>query len=115
MEDNNFQLNKIKEGWERSLSILRAEIGEATFKSWFKNIQFGDFSRSKLTLLVPTRFMRDWIENHYLDRILSILSKELREVKSVVIDIASTDLTDNKGNSKDQEDKIGVSVKASES
>ena len=44
------------------LSILRAEIGEATFKSWFKNIQFGDFSRSKLTLLVPTRFMRDWIE-----------------------------------------------------
>ena len=90
LEDNNFQLNKIKEGWERSLSILRAEIGEATFKSWFKNIQFGDFSRSKLTLLVPTRFMRDWIENHYLDRILSILSKELREVKSVVIDIAST-------------------------
>ena len=115
LEDNNFQLNKIKEGWERSLSILRAEIGEATFKSWFKNIQFGDFSRSKLTLLVPTRFMRDWIENHYLDRILSILSKELREVKSVVIDIASTDLTDNKDSSKDQEDKIGVSVKASES
>ena len=40
LEDNNFQLSKIKEGWERSLSILRAEIGEATFKSWFKNIQF---------------------------------------------------------------------------
>ena len=39
----------------------------------------------------------------------------MREVKSVVIDIASTDLTDNKGSSKDQEDKIGVSVKASES
>ena len=42
LEDNNFQLSKIKEGWERSLSILRAEIGEATFKSWFKNIQFGE-------------------------------------------------------------------------
>ena len=105
LEDNNFQLNKIKEGWERSLSILRAEIGEATFKSWFKNIQFGDFSRSKLTLLVPTRFMRDWIENHYLDRILSILSKELREVNSVVIDIASIDLKDSKASSKDQKDK----------
>ena len=115
LEDNNLQLNKIKEGWERSLSILRGEIGEATFKSWFKSIQFGDFSGSKLTLFVPTRFMRDWIENHYLDRILSILSKELREVKSVVIDIASIDLTDNKDSSKDKENKIGVSVKASES
>ena len=59
--------------------------------------------------------MRDWIENHYLDRILSILSKELREVKSVVIDIASIDLVDNKDRSKDKENKIGVSVKASES
>ena len=39
----------------------------------------------------------------------------MREVKSVVIDIASTDLTDNKDSSKDQEGKIGVSVKASES
>ena len=39
----------------------------------------------------------------------------MREVKSVVIDIASIDLTDNKDSSKDQENKIGVSVKASES
>ena len=54
-------------------------------------------------------------KNHYLDRILSILSKELREVKSVVIDIASIDLTDNKDSAKDKENKIGVSVKASES
>ena len=115
LEDNNFQLNKIKEGWERSLSILRAEIGEATFKSWFKNIQFGDFSRSKLTLLVPTRFMRDWIENHYLDRILSILSKELREVKSVIIDVASIDLNEKKDTPTQQDTKIGVSLKASES
>ena len=115
MEDNNFQLSKINEGWERSLSILRAEIGEATFKSWFKNIQFGGFVGSKLTLLVPTRFMRDWIESHYLERISSILSKELREVKSVVIDISSINLADSTDSSKDQENKIGVSMKASES
>ena len=37
--------------------------------------------------------MRDWIDNHYLDRILSILSKE---VKSVIIDVASIDLKKRK-------------------
>mgnify|MGYP001286901666 FL=1 len=115
LEDNNFQEKKIKEGWERSLSILRAEIGEATFKSWFKNIQFGEFIKNKLTLTVPTRFMRDWINNHYLDRILSILSKEVREVKSVIIDVASIDLKEKKNNFAQQEPKIGVSLKASES
>ena len=115
LEDNNFQEKKIKEGWERSLSILRAEIGEATFKSWFKNIQFGEFIKNKLTLTVPTRFMRDWINNHYLDRILSILSKEVREVKSVIIDVASIDLKEKKNNFAQKEPKIGVSLKASES
>lgn len=115
LDDTNFQQKKIKEGWERSLSILRAEIGEATFKSWFKNIQFGEFVENKLTLTVPTRFMRDWIDNHYLDRILSILSKEVREVKSVIIDVASIDLNEKKDTTTQQDAKIGVSLKASES
>ena len=114
LDDTNFQQKKIKEGWERSLSILRAEIGEATFKSWFKNIQFGEFVENKLTLTVPTRFMRDWIDNHYLDRILSILSKEVREVKSVIVDVASIDLNEKKDTPTQQDTKIGVSLKASE-
>ena len=36
LDENNFQLKKIKEEWERSLSILRAEIGEATLKVGLK-------------------------------------------------------------------------------
>ena len=50
LDENNFQFKKIKEEWERSLSILRAEIGEATFKSWFKNIQFGQYSDNILNI-----------------------------------------------------------------
>ena len=59
--------------------------------------------------------MRDWIDNHYLDRILSILSKEVREVKSVIIDVASIDLNEKKDTPSQQDTKIGVSLKASES
>ena len=59
--------------------------------------------------------MRDWIDNHYLDRILSILSKEVREVKSVIIDVASIDLNEKKDTPTQQDTKIGVSLKASES
>ena len=59
--------------------------------------------------------MRDWIDNHYLDRILSILSKEVREVKSVIIDVASIDLNEKKDKPAQQDTKIGVSLKASES
>ena len=115
LDENNFQLKKIKEEWERSLSILRAEIGEATFKSWFKNIQFGQYSDNKLTLNVPTRFMRDWIESHYLERILAILSKEVSDIKSITIEVASLDLTGKQEIQKQQDNKVGVSMKVSES
>ena len=115
LDENNFQLKKIKEEWERSLSILRAEIGEATFKSWFKNIQFGQYSDNILILNVPTRFMRDWIESHYLERILAILSKEVSDIKSIKIEVASLDLNSKKEAQKQQDNKVGVSMKVSES
>ena len=115
LDENNFQLKKIKEEWERSLSILRAEIGEATFKSWFKNIQFGQYSDNILILNVPTRFMRDWIESHYLERILAILSKEVSDIKSITIEVASLDLTGKQEIQKQQDNKVGVSMKVSES
>ncbi len=98
LEDNNPQQKQIKEFWERSLSILRAEIGEATFKSWFKNIEFGEFNNDQLHLYVPTRFMRDWIESHYSERILSLLNRETKEIKSVVIEVVVTKIGDNKDN-----------------
>jgi chromosomal replication initiator protein len=63
----------IKSSWDRTLSVLRAELGEATFRSWFKHIEFGEFNEKKLVLYVPTKFMKDWIHTHYSDRILSIL------------------------------------------
>jgi len=95
LEENNSHQKQIKECWQHSLSVLRAEIGEATFKSWFRNIQFGEFKNSQLHLLVPTRFMRDWIDSHYSERILALLSKESKEIKSVVIEVSS--ISANKG------------------
>ena len=99
MEDNNSHQKQIKEFWERSLSILRAEIGEATFKSWFKNIEFGEFKNNQLHLYVPTRFMRDWIESHYSERILSLIIRETKEIKSIVIEVAVTKIEGKKDNS----------------
>ena len=60
----------IKEKWVRTLSVLRAELGEATFRSWFRHIEFGELADEGLILYVPTKFMKDWIHTHYGARIL---------------------------------------------
>ena len=73
MSEKNSKTVDIKSSWDRTLSVLRAELGEATFRSWFKHIEFGELTEKKLVLYVPTKFMKDWIHTHYSDRILTII------------------------------------------
>jgi len=77
----------IKSSWDRTLSVLRAELGEATFRSWFKHIEFGELNEKKLVLYLPTKFMRDWIHTHYSDRILAILKNDNVPVSSIIFEL----------------------------
>lgn len=73
--------------WHRVKSRLRAELGEATFNSWFKALTVQGKTRSRVTLQVPTRFVRSWIEAHYLTRILDYWKAEDAAVKRIDIDL----------------------------
>ena len=87
MSEKNSKTVDIKSSWERTLSVLRAELGEATFRSWFKHIEFGELTEKKLVLYVPTKFMKDWIHTHYSDRILTILKNDNIPVSSIFFEL----------------------------
>ena len=87
MDKKNSNNADIKEKWNHALSVLRAELGEATFRSWFRHIEFGELVDEDLVLYVPTKFMKDWIHTHYGDRILSILKNNSAPIKNVIIDL----------------------------
>ena len=89
MDEKNSKNVGIKEKWDRTLSVLRAELGEATFRSWFRHIEFGELADEDLILYVPTKFMKDWIHTHYSDRILSILKNNSAPLKNIIIDLKS--------------------------
>ena len=87
MSEKNSKTVDIKSSWDRTLSVLRAELGEATFRSWFKHIEFGELTEIKLVLYVPTKFMKDWIHTHYSDRILTILKNDNIPVSSIFFEL----------------------------
>mgnify|MGYP001338922943 FL=1 len=87
MSEKNSKTVDIKSSWDRTLSVLRAELGEATFRSWFKHIEFGELIEKKLVLYVPTKFMKDWIHTHYSDRILTILKNDNIPVSSIFFEL----------------------------
>ena len=71
--------------WDKVLGRLRAEFGDAVFKSWLKPLTFAKAAEGEVIVSVPTRFMRDWVERHYLDRVRAVWAEENATVRSVIL------------------------------
>lgn len=71
--------------WERVKEGLRAEFGEATFRSWLKAMEFAGVRNGQIMLTVPTRFIREWIIAHYADVLRRLWCREYPALKSVDI------------------------------
>lgn len=73
--------------WHRVRSRLRAELGEATFNSWFKSLEVRAARKGVVVLHVPTRFVGSWIEANYLNRIRAHWQAEDGAIRKVEIEL----------------------------
>ena len=78
------------ESWNRTCRRLRAELGEDIYNSWFGRLELDAVRDGVAYLTVPTRFLKSWIQSHYNDKILGVLSSELSEVVSLSISVRSS-------------------------
>ena len=84
----------IKKVWEAVYSNMRSEFGEAVFRSWLKHLTLQAFYTQSGTMEVsaPTRFMREWVENHYADRVLELCQTENARIKQLKIVVVAASL-----------------------
>ncbi|GJE25250.1 chromosomal replication initiator protein DnaA [Methylobacterium organophilum] len=73
--------------WTRVKRRLRAELGEDVFASWFARLELEDVSGGTARLTVPTRFLKSWIESHYLDRVLNTFRAETEAVERIEVGV----------------------------
>ncbi len=78
--------------WNAVTDRLRGEIGEAAFQSWIKPMSARGVDGRVVRLTVPTRFMRDWIQAHYADRLVE-LWRDVADVRGNVEPIDGIDVT----------------------
>ena len=71
--------------WDDVLSSLRDEIGEAAFQSWLKPMTVREVTDGQVRISVPTRFMKDWVIAHYVDRLGELWSALNTDVKDVEV------------------------------
>ncbi len=75
----------ITEQWARVRVGLRTEYGENAYRSWLKPLTFEGLEKGTVYLSVPTRFMRNWIESQYGERLVALWAAENPAVKAVAV------------------------------
>ena len=65
-----------REVWDRCLGIIRQQISEENFNTWFVPIVPSSFANDVLTLELPNSFFYEWIEEHFS----GLITKSLCEV-----------------------------------
>ena len=71
--------------WERVQRRLRAELGEDVYASWFKCLELAEVAPPVVTLSVPTKFLRNWIQQHFLEKIAAHFRREDTNLSQIVI------------------------------
>lgn len=75
----------VKKRWDRVAQRLRAELGEDLYTSWFARMEIEELSSGRLVVSVPTRFLKSWIETHYLSRLQKIGEAELGPFDTLLV------------------------------
>ncbi|MCA3659714.1 MAG: hypothetical protein INF07_00605, partial [Methylobacterium sp.] len=83
-------LSSLALGWDRVQRRLRAELGEDVFASWFKCLELSGGSADQIQLSVPTKFLKNWIQQHYLERIASHIAQEMPGIARISIVMRAT-------------------------
>ncbi|MBC8036317.1 MAG: chromosomal replication initiator protein DnaA [Rhizobiales bacterium] len=75
----------LRQKWDRVAQRLRAELGEDLYSSWFARMELEECQQGRLAVSVPTRFLKSWIENHYLSRLQKTGESELGHLDAVQV------------------------------
>ena len=82
----------LEAAWDSIRTGLRRDLGVRTFDGWLKPAEIGDFDADsgELALVMPSKFMADWVRSHFGDRLNLAWRSTLPLVREVRI-VAAAD------------------------
>jgi chromosomal replication initiator protein len=77
------------EGWSKVKDRLRAEVGDDVYSSWFARMDLEGIDEGTVRLSVPTRFLKSWIQSHYVERVLACWQAQEAKVDRIELTVRS--------------------------
>ncbi|HPE56781.1 MAG TPA: chromosomal replication initiator protein DnaA [Bacteroidales bacterium] len=63
--------------WDNCLKVIKDNISHQSFKTWFEPIKPVKLDDNILTIMVPSQFFYEWLEEHYISLLKKTIKKEL--------------------------------------
>ena len=73
----------LRNQWSKVSARLKAELGDDLYNSWFARMDCEELARGLLTVSVPTRFLKSWIENHYVSKLRKVAEGEFGVLQGI--------------------------------
>jgi chromosomal replication initiator protein len=74
---------QLAETWARIRGRLRDEVGEVEYRTWLRQMTLVGLQGEEVVVMLPTRFLRDWVRSHYGDRLLALWQAELPAIRRI--------------------------------
>lgn len=90
---DNYELtfNQVASFWKVIKDNLRSKYGQQVYRNWLIRLELSNLQpNNKINLVVPTNFIRDWVENNYLQIIFKMFKQEFQQINSVQILVDET-------------------------
>ena len=77
--------SSLNEQWTRVRARLQAEVGEVEYRTWLKQVALAGVAGDEVTVILPTRFLRDWVNKEYGELITAFWQAENPAIRNVEI------------------------------
>jgi chromosomal replication initiator protein len=71
--------------WAAVRGRLQQEVGDVEYRTWLRQMTLAGLEGDEVTIRVPTRFLRDWVREHYGDLLARLWQKENPAVRRIAL------------------------------
>ncbi len=71
--------------WAAVRGRLQQEVGDVEYRTWLRQMTLSGLDGDEVTIRVPTRFLRDWVREHYGDLLARLWQRENPAVRRIAL------------------------------
>jgi chromosomal replication initiator protein len=90
IEPNLMDMPQLQTQWARIRGRLQSEVGDVEYRNWLRQMTLAGIDGDEITVLLPTRFLADWVRSRYGDRLNALWQSENPGIRRIEIRVGGS-------------------------